>query len=316
MKFDRRMNLWSLLRLVTVALCAATVAGLGARTGWLFDMATGFRLQYLILLAVLFLLFLVGRKGGMMLLSAAFALANLWPVAGFYLPAQHAATSGSSVDVLFATVGVERGSGDSIAHIVRAARPALVALCGLDGEGIRRMRSLLAEYRYLVAQPRSDPFGVAIFSRLPLTHGRIETVGRSKSPVALARCRLPGGEITFVAARALPARGAATWNERNSQLADLGTLAAGEKGEVVLLGALEIAPWSPFFDDLLARGRLEDGRKGKGVKPTWPVWMSSAGVPLDHLLHTSGIVVGEIRTPRVAGENHRALVVSLRMTGR
>ena len=313
---SRAISLWSPLRGLAVVVCMATVAGLGARSGWVFDLATGFRLQYLIVLAVLCILFMVGRKGGMMLLCAAFALANLWPVAAYYMPEPHSGGAGRPLDVLFASVGAGRAGSDSIVHLVRTSHPGVVAICGLDGEGVRRLRAVLTEYKYLVAQPRKDPFGVAIFSRFPLGAGRIETIGRSKSPVAIARCRTPIGEMTFVAARALPVRGTATWTERNAQLADLGTLVAAEQGEVVLLGALELAPWSPFFDDLLARGRLQDGRMGEGVKPTWPVWMNAAGVPLDHLLHTSGIVVGRIQTPRVALENHRALLVSLRMAGR
>lgn len=248
----------------------------------------------------------------MMLLSAAFALANLWLVASMYLPSADATTRGTVVRMIHASIAPDGAALDSLVGLVRHDSVAVVAVTGLDGAAIARLREMLPAHRYLQAQPRRDAFGVAVLSRFPITNGRIVTIGRTRSPVVIVRCRFPDGEVTVVAARLLHPSSEVMAAERNVQLADLGTLVAGERGRVALLGRLELTPWSPWFADLLARSSLRDGRTGFGVVATSRGAMFLPGLPLDHLLVSSGISVAGVRALPVAWSERRPLMVDIR----
>ena len=77
------------------------------------------------------------------------------------------------------------------------------------------------------------------------------------------------------------------------QLERVGEIAEGCDGPVVVVGDLNITPFSPSFRRLCDAGRLRDARVGHGIQPSWPAgrWMLS--IPIDHGLvseHWRGVV--------------------------
>ena len=88
---------------------------------------------------------------------------------------------------------------------------------------------------------------------------------------------------------------------RNSQLDSLATRVARVTGPLVVVGDLNITPYSPLFQDWLERTGLTDTRRGRTLSPSWPAHLPIVGVPIDHCAVSRDIVI--VRAPRAAGRS-------------
>ncbi len=84
----------------------------------------------------------------------------------------------------------------------------------------------------------------------------------------------------------------------------------------MVLGDLNVTPWSPFFRDLLREGALRNARKGYGLRPTWPTMLPPLLIPVDHCLVSSGVTVHDCRAGRNVGSDHYPLVVDFSLRPR
>ncbi|MCJ7726089.1 MAG: endonuclease/exonuclease/phosphatase family protein, partial [Acidimicrobiia bacterium] len=98
---------------------------------------------------------------------------------------------------------------------------------------------------------------------------------------------------------------------RNGILSAAGDWVAGIDAPVVVVGDFNTTPWSPAFRSLQVRGGLADTARGGGFQPSWPSGWGPAMIPIDHALHTGGVVVVERRTGPSFGSAHRPLMVTV-----
>jgi endonuclease/exonuclease/phosphatase (EEP) superfamily protein YafD len=103
---------------------------------------------------------------------------------------------------------------------------------------------------------------------------------------------------------------------RRRQLKALDAVLAGSR-PVVLVGDLNATPWWPAYRHLTRA--LDDGiadwAKRSSTRPsrTWSKWARArAMLRIDHVL-TRGVVVGRCRVERIAGLDHRAVLVDLEL---
>ncbi|MFK7805315.1 MAG: endonuclease/exonuclease/phosphatase family protein [Anaerolineae bacterium] len=82
--------------------------------------------------------------------------------------------------------------------------------------------------------------------------------------------------------------------------------------EVVLIGDLNLTPWSTRYKQLLEASQTQDSMRGFGIQNSWteivPQWL---GLPIDHALVSEGLLVLERQTAPVAGSDHGLLFVKL-----
>ena len=96
---------------------------------------------------------------------------------------------------------------------------------------------------------------------------------------------------------------------RDEQLARIGALAAGLDGPLLLLGDLNITPWSHPYRRLMRDSGLSDGATGFGVQPTWPAGKPPLWIPIDHTLHSEAVVVLDRRVGPDLGSDHYPVIV-------
>ena len=83
-------------------------------------------------------------------------------------------------------------------------------------------------------------------------------------------------------------------------------------GPKVLLGDLNVTPWSPYFQDLVEGSGLRDVRVGSGLWTTWPMPLPSfLRIPIDHCLTSDDVAVREFTTVGGTGSDHRAILVDV-----
>ena len=135
-------------------------------------------------------------------------------------------------------------------------------------------------------------------------------VGHRAAAANLADVAAMGAVPTaLLVALCVPADLDVAWAE---ELADgLAAEAANSKHPAVLVGDLNITPFSPQFQDVLEVGRLRDGRKGHGMKGTWPSPTGFPRIPIDHVLVAEEIKVNTLRVERAAKSDHFAVITEL-----
>ena len=75
---------------------------------------------------------------------------------------------------------------------------------------------------------------------------------------------------------------------------------------VIVMGDLNLTPWSPLFRDFLIAADLHDASRGHGLTPTWYRWpFFPFGLVLDHGLASQDIVCTKRAVQGDVGSDHR-----------
>jgi endonuclease/exonuclease/phosphatase family metal-dependent hydrolase len=82
---------------------------------------------------------------------------------------------------------------------------------------------------------------------------------------------------------------------------------------VVLLGDLNLTPYSPPFDRLLGDSGLRDVMQGQGWQPTWRAGFWPLALRIDHVLVSSDLCVEDATVGPTVGSDHRPVLARLRL---
>jgi endonuclease/exonuclease/phosphatase (EEP) superfamily protein YafD len=196
---------------------------------------------------------------------------------------------------------------------LRDTDPDFVVLLETDARWLDSLEPLRATHPHVVAQPRNDPFGIALFSRHPLHEARIELIGEAAVPSIFAGIELGGATATLAATHPVPPWGGLLAALRDEQLERIGERLASLSRPLLLLGDLNTSQASPLFGRLLAASGLRDSTRGFGLQPTWPADMPLLAIALDHCLHSDDIEILDRTVGPDLGSDHRPLIVDFRL---
>jgi endonuclease/exonuclease/phosphatase (EEP) superfamily protein YafD len=230
---------WRLIAAFGGIAAVVTVLGFFGSLWWIFDLFSHFRVQLLVGLVLVSALLLVRREIKLSVALAIFAGVNLGTIVPLY-------------------VGQAPIAAD--ASFSHRALLANVRLSALEHE--------LAAYPHTEAAPRADNFGIALYSRYPINRGEIISVGDAEVPSVIAEIESPVGVFTVIGTHPVPPGSAENSRLRDGQLAQLPELVRNASSPVLLLGDLNVTPWSYAFRRLVRESGLRDSSRGRGVQPT------------------------------------------------
>jgi endonuclease/exonuclease/phosphatase (EEP) superfamily protein YafD len=316
----QRVGFTGLLTAAGLLACLATLTGFVGRFWWGFELTTHFPVQYTLVLGGFALILLALRRWRWSMLFGAFALLNLT----FLVPAFQEddpatpATAGHQITLraLIANVNAENRDFQRIRDLIATADPDLVVLLEATPWLLDRLRDLGERYRHRVAEPRDDLFGIALFSRHPLAQSQIVRFGDPASPPAIVATITAGARpFTLIGAHPWPPVSADLAEGRNRQLRALAARVRQSQGPVLVLGDLNLSPWSPWFARLLADSGLRDSRRGRGLQPSWPVDWPPLWIPIDHALFSEGICIRHRAIGPAIGSDHYPVIVDFQVSG-
>ena len=174
----------------------------------------------------------------------------------------------------------------------------------------REALSSLEEYE-LFAVPRPDNFGIAILSRLPISHAAAIELGSAGLPSIEAQLDWNGTTIDLLTTHPPPPVGADRTRQRNRQLLDIADWAAARDEPTIVVGDLNTTPFSHTFRNLLQTAELVDSSAGQLLGATWPSRFGPLGVNIDHVLHDHHFTTTSREVGRSIGSDHRAVQVEL-----
>lgn len=295
---------------------AVSAIGFAGSVWWGFDLASHFRVQYLLMLTLagILLIALKRRRPAAVFLVA--AVVNLLMVVPLYARRQVSTENLRTYRVLLANVNTSSTSYDLVKQYIESNAPDYVLLEEVDALWWDEFRSLETAYPYTVVEPRSDNFGIALLSKHRFITSSVVYLGGAGLPSALARVRTDDGRaLTILGTHPLPPFSAKHSEYRNEQLAAIPGVLSEVEVPILVVGDLNTSPWSPYFRRLLKDGGLRDSSVGFGFQPTWPTHIWPLLMSLDHCLYLEGVaIVGRFVGPNI-GSNHYPLIVDFALAG-
>lgn len=194
--------------------------------------------------------------------------------------------------ILSWNIWVLNKSPEEVLAIVRESDADVVAIIELGHEQAVALKQLEREYPYCSWQPGYAASGIAVLSRVPGTEFRSLMLGQRMPAIETL---LPGndihGEYRMLAVHTTSPDLHQRTLDRNRQLVDIVDWSAHTPESKIVVGDLNITPWSPPFARMLKQARLVDSRQYRGNYASWPTDLGILGIPIDHALVSQGTEV-------------------------
>jgi endonuclease/exonuclease/phosphatase (EEP) superfamily protein YafD len=305
--------------------CLPTASAAFARWSWMADLLASFRVQtfWLSVAGAAMLLIATRRRakgspstgppaersGGWA--AAAVLLAAAWNgalIAPCYFPNESPAPAGVAHRILYANVYLFNQNHQRLLDLVATEDPDVIVLVEATPEWVASLGPLRDRYPNRLEAPREDAFGMALYGRLPL---KIEKVAvGARGDVALLGAYEEGGHtINVLGVHPPPPVSRSRAKSRNLQLMEAAKFLRERPGESILIGDLNVTPWSPIFGEALEARNLRDSRRGFGVQATWPADRPLLRIPIDHCLVSGRIAIRDRRVGPPIGSDHLPLIV-------
>jgi endonuclease/exonuclease/phosphatase (EEP) superfamily protein YafD len=292
----------------------ATFSVLLAPRIWLMDLAVHFRLQYglLALVGCAILAF----SGAPLLAALAFlvAIANALVAAPLLFSRRSlktAAASGQGPTIRLASINVffRNRQYQRVIDFIARERPDAVVLVEINREWEEALGGVDKEYAYRYTARGERGKGITLLSRWPLLAADM-LPGYSEVQSALAATlQIHGRSVQLLGIHATWPMGRRCSGLRNQQLRFLGEFARAQQGPLVIVGDLNVSPFSAHFKAFLASGDLKSAAHGYGWQPTWPTFMPLAGIQIDHAVTNAAVAVTRFRRGTSVGSDHLPIIV-------
>ena len=306
----RLVTLVGLLQAAAVLTIAFSIITLLPADHFALQLFSHFRLQYLVASLLLLLVFVALRgrvHAGALLLVC---LLNASFILPWYFDTREHGT-GTDLTLLLANVLSSNTEFERLFELLDEENPDVIALLEVSPDWLVELDALRADYPYSYAEARDGNFGIALFSRLPITSANHVDSPPFGHPTINASLTVGEETLHLVATHPMIPVGKKIYEARNEQLESLPGLLQKPAGATVLIGDLNTAMWEPSYRALEEATGLRNSRRGFGILPTWPTFMPFAMIPIDHVLVSREIGVKRVHTGRRIGSDHLPLIVTL-----
>lgn len=301
----------------TAAALALTAASWLGGTLWLAELLTHFRFQFAVGGLILMIAAIACRRPAVVAAAALVFVANSLPLLPYAMPVAADAHAGEArLRVMAANVRYSNGDYERTLALIAAENPDVVGLLEVTDAWIEGVSGLREHYPYHVVRPDDGAHGLALFSRVP-----IEELGdspyREADQLTAIRVRadLPVGPVILTLAHLIAPTTPKRSRIRNRQIRTIaGMVAMDRELEHIVIGDLNITPWSPHYAALEQAG-LTNVARGRGYTATWPAVLGPLGIPIDHVLLSPGLHAQQFRSGASFGSDHLPIVADVALPG-
>jgi endonuclease/exonuclease/phosphatase (EEP) superfamily protein YafD len=299
---------------------------------WL-ELASHFKVQYLILCLLLFGVILLSHRQKMAIIISLLCISIiLTEVLPWYFPQRVSQVSVETnrtvpLKVISSNILILNRNYDKVLSFVRAEKPDIAIFIEVDEAWADKLAALKDILPYASDLPLSFDLGIAVFSRVPLKNVAVEYFGTDSTPSqfkrasVLADLEIEGQTISLIATHPTTPIKPGVFNSRNIQLEAIAKYIQTLKHPVVMAGDLNITMWSPYYRQFISNAGLRNAREGFGILPTWPTNKAQSrlvarisklvAIPIDHCLVSPAIAVKNIRTGPNVDSDHLPLITDL-----
>jgi endonuclease/exonuclease/phosphatase (EEP) superfamily protein YafD len=290
---------------------------------FLFELLTHFRLQYLVLFLVSSLFFIILFNKKWLLLSLFGLLFNAIPVLSIYLPSETTATGkNNQVSLLLTNVLTSNQSYGSLLKEIERKQADIIVVLELGYQWANELRTIDKKYPYQELIPRTDNFGIGLYSKYPLENIQVMDFASNGIPSITAGIQFDRNYLNIIATHPIPPMDESLAEQQKLHLENLANFTQSKREitasinttPVVIAGDLNSTLWSPRYREFMSSSGLINTRQGKGIYPSWPaggIIGDLLQIPLDHVLVTDNIHTQKFEKLDSINSDHFPIYVEL-----
>mgnify|MGYP001819223598 CR=1 FL=1 len=234
-----------------------------------------------------------------------------WISGHSWLSHHHTRGDGKTYKLISFNVLESNPRGDSVVQLIQDIDPDFVLINEYANEWTDHLRSIHDDYPYRVLQPRPHAFGIALFSKYPLSAVEVVQLAaeHTDAPMIVAQVEIGRATIRLAAVHLLSPRNPRMMAIRNQEIRQVSARLAPNGRPTILIGDFNCVPWSPFLKDLLVSTRLSDSRQGFGWQATWPANQWALRIPIDNAYVSQQVEVIDRQLLDANGSDHLPLLL-------
>jgi endonuclease/exonuclease/phosphatase (EEP) superfamily protein YafD len=297
--------------LLMFAALVATLASAAAPRFWVADLAVHFRLQWAALaLAGCLILAAAGHPSwaALALVVAAMQALLSAPLLHARAPAPPDPAAAAPLRLMAINVWCRNHQYQRVIDYIARERPDVVLLAEVTAKWEQALVPLEQSYAHRYATRGVGRMGLLLLSRWPMEAAILPGFSRVEPAIA-AHLLLKDRRVQILSVHTSWPLGPASSALRDRQLALIGEFARAAVGPLIVVGDLNVSPFSPHFQALLAGGNLKSAAQGLGWQPTWPTFLPPAGIQIDHALTGPGVFVTGFKRGSQVGSDHLPIVI-------
>lgn len=310
--FDDRRTA-NLGRVALVLAAAASVFGFAGSLWWAFDLFAHFRPQYLIAALLLAVFFAFARLPLWAAAALAVAAANTVPIVPLYLQSARAGPPAAASPLRLMSFNVFAFNRDyeRMLRYVRRELPDVLVLLEITPEWVPAVRELATQYPYQWINAGDPVTGIAMVSRQRPSDAATLDLAQHGVPAYLLTFARGGSAVSVLGTHLNWPLGARASAARNAQLDAIARLAKTHAHPLVVIGDLNITPFSSRFTRTLREGALQSCVPGAGFTPTWPARFVPLYIQIDHCLASAGVHAWNFKVGDYLGSDHYPISVEV-----
>jgi len=280
---------------------------------WFADLWAHFTVQYAVILGIALLWFGFRKKRKWFLLVLPFALIPFWKVASLcWVPPSEptAASEGETIRLLVFNVLSSNSRYTEVQDYLEKSDADVVGLLEVSPDWVKAMAPLHDIFPHRYELPRTDNFGIAVYSRIPIETVELLTF----EPAAIPTLDIRFDSFRVLLTHPIPPLGRVASRQRDALLMAVASSVAESGLPTLIAGDFNQTPWSPRFQKVKRTGGLRDSSQGRWINNTWQIYPTfMGGLAIDHVLHTPDIKVLERKVGGDLGSDHRPVVVDFQL---
>ncbi len=244
----------------------------------------------------------------------------LYPYTPFATNSIHSAeekeiNSNNAFSIMLANVYMKNRQAEKLISIVRNAEPTLLLTMEVDNWWVDALQSLHSAYPHKILFPTANTYGMALYSKLPLTDIQTLIFNHDSVPSFLCTVTLPDNR-KFRLLTVHPVAPKASEHPDNENNKEIGLLVAGKTIKqsslpAIVAGDFNDVGWSPNVSSFTLLSGLKDVRYGRGIYNTFNAHNLFMRWPLDYVYASTQFKVVDIERLPKFGSDHFPLLTKM-----
>ena len=291
---------------------------------WWLDNLANFQLQWTILAIVSVLLNVFFFRILTIPLALIFLSIFLYNFTAFFSAGVSSNQSGAQFKIAQLNISYGNPNVDSIILGLIDSDYDAVLIQEIADREVDKFAQLLVGFPYSIGSNSLGTFSsrLALFSRWPMLNRRIHDLGYVEGKVIEVTLAPADGNIPvrILALHPGAPRSPDLWGLRNATLEFIAAeVSSSTLPHQIVIGDVNVSPWSPFFRNLVRNSGLQDGVSGHGYIPSWSAFTTNnlmrllSSTYIDHCLVSHSIAVRGKDLRFIEGSDHLLIENSLEL---